>query len=87
LRRHKIDIVLLDYVLPGLDGLEVCRLVRQMSQQLPRIIIISGMNSDAIKSLALEVGANDYLEKPFETESLLDCVARHMAEAAILREA
>lgn len=87
LSRHQIDVMLLDYVLPGIDGLEVCRLVRQIGHRHPRIIVMSGISADASRCQALAMGANDYLQKPIEAASLLDCVARHLAEAVVLREA
>lgn len=66
------ELLLLDLGLPGLDGLEVCRRVRETRPNLP-IIIISARAGEANKVLALELGADDYLTKPF---SMVELTAR-----------
>lgn len=66
------DAAILDLMLPGVDGLEICRRIRQMSRYLP-VIIISARSSEAHRILGLETGADDYLAKPF---SILELVAR-----------
>jgi two-component system KDP operon response regulator KdpE len=63
------DVVLLDLTLPDLDGLEVCQKVREWSQ-VP-IIVLSVRAGDADKIAALELGADDYLTKPFSMGELL----------------
>ncbi len=67
-----IDVVILDLMLPGIDGLEVCRQIRAMPQYTP-IIIISAKSTETHRILGLELGADDYVTKPF---SLLEVVAR-----------
>lgn len=62
------DIIILDLVMPGLSGLEVCKLVRR-SFQVPIIILTAQMNSE--QNSALELGATDYLTKPFNLNDLL----------------
>lgn len=63
------DLVLLDLTLPDIDGLDVCRLLRQRSD-IP--IIISSARSDlSYKVVALELGADDYLPKPYEPRELV----------------
>lgn len=64
-------LILLDIMLPKVDGFEVCRMVRTHS--VAPIMIISAKNSDTDKMLSLGIGADDYLEKPF---SLLELNAR-----------
>ena len=65
------DLIALDMVLPGLGGLEICRQVREMKIGTP-IIMISGKKKDEIdKVLGLELGADDYLTKPFGPRELL----------------
>ena len=59
------DLILLDLMLPGIDGYQVCREVRQKSQ-IP-IIMLSAKGEVFDKVLGLELGADDYLEKPFDT--------------------
>jgi len=68
-RRSRPDLILLDVMLPGTDGLEVCRQVRR-DDQVPIIMLTA--RSDAIDVvLGLESGADDYVTKPFETRVLL----------------
>jgi len=67
--RSAPDIILLDLMIPILDGVEVCRRVREVSD-LP-IIMLTAKNSEADIVLGLEVGADDYITKPFSTPELL----------------
>jgi len=66
------DALILDLMLPGVDGLEICRRARSMTRYTP-IIITSARSSELHRILGLEVGADDYLAKPF---SVLELVAR-----------
>ena len=63
------DLIVLDLVMPGLTGLEVCRIVRK-SSQIP-IIVLSAKGSERDKVVALEYGADDYLTKPFGMNELI----------------
>src|ERR687885_477068 len=63
------DVVLLDLALPGLDGVEVCRRLRNWSR-VP-ILVLSARVNEAQKVQALDAGADDYVTKPFGTEELL----------------
>ncbi|MDE6364674.1 MAG: response regulator transcription factor [Lachnospiraceae bacterium] len=63
------DLILLDLMLPGIDGYQVCREVRQKSQT--PIIMLSAKGEVFDKVLGLELGADDYLEKPFDTKELI----------------
>jgi two-component system KDP operon response regulator KdpE len=63
------DVVLLDLALPGMDGIEVCRRLRNWSG-VP-ILVVSARVLEAQKVLALDAGADDYITKPFGTEELL----------------
>jgi DNA-binding response OmpR family regulator len=68
----KPDLIILDVQLPHLDGLEVCRLVRQRVGHSAGIIMISGIKKEMLdRVIGLEVGADVYLTKPFETRELL----------------
>lgn len=69
---ESIDLMLLDLMLPGLDGFDVCRRVRARPGYLP-IIMISARASETHRVLGLELGADDYVPKPF---SALELVAR-----------
>lgn len=71
LERHNFDLVVLDWMLPGLSGLEVCKQVRQKSD-VP-IIMLTARSEEVDKLLGLELGADDYITKPF---SLRELVAR-----------
>jgi len=64
------DAVILDLMLPGVDGLQICRRIRQMSHYLP-VIIISARSSETDRILGLETGADDYLAKPFSVQELV----------------
>ena len=63
------DLILLDLMLPGIDGYQVCREIRQKSQT--PIIILSAKGEVFDKVLGLELGADDYMEKPFDTKELV----------------
>ncbi|MFO8060495.1 MAG: response regulator transcription factor [Bacillota bacterium] len=64
-----VDLVLLDLMLPGIDGMEVCRRLRRDST-VP-IIMLTAKDDDIDKILGLEVGADDYITKPFNFRELL----------------
>lgn len=66
---HHPDLVVLDLAMPGMDGLELCRRIREWSQ-IP-IIVLSVRSADSDKVKALDLGADDYLTKPFSMEELL----------------
>jgi DNA-binding response OmpR family regulator len=72
LARERHNLLVLDLMLPGLDGLHVCREVRKRAEYLP-IIIVSAKSAEAHRILGLELGADDYVAKPF---SLHELVAR-----------
>jgi len=67
--RQRFDVVLLDIVLPKRDGISVCQLVRERSD-VP-IVVITARVEEADRVLGLEVGADDYLAKPFSPRELL----------------
>ena len=69
--RKGVDLVLLDLNLPGMDGLEVCRMIRrqQTTAHLP-IIIVSARADEVDRVLGLEMGADDYVVKPFSLKEL-----------------
>jgi two-component system KDP operon response regulator KdpE len=68
-QREPPDVIVLDLGLPDLDGVEVCRLIREESP-VP-IIVLSARGSEADKVRALDAGADDYVTKPFGAEELL----------------
>lgn len=82
------DLILLDLMLPGIDGYQVCREIRQKSQT--PIIILSAKGEVFDKVLGLELGADDYIEKPFDTKELVarvKAVLRRYKAAAPVSEA
>lgn len=78
--RVRPDVVLLDLMLPGMDGLDVCRQIRQRVD-VP-IIMLSARSEDADRVMGLELGADDYMSKPFSSRELL---ARVRAQARRVR--
>lgn len=69
-RRQRPDLVILDLMLPGIDGLQLCRLLRQESQTLP-ILMLTARDDSHDQVLGLEMGADDYVTKPCEPRVLL----------------
>jgi two-component system response regulator RegX3 len=67
--RHGADLVLLDLMLPGLSGTEVCRALRARSN-VP-VIMLTAKDSEVDKVVGLELGADDYVTKPYSTRELL----------------
>lgn len=66
------DALILDLMLPGIDGLDICRRARSMTRYTP-IIMISARSSEVHRVLGLELGADDYVAKPF---SMVELAAR-----------
>src|SRR5437870_9238628 len=75
-RSEKFDLILLDVMLPGLDGLTLCRALRTQGANVATpILMLSARNTEADKVLGLESGADDYLTKPFGIREMLARVA------------
>jgi DNA-binding response OmpR family regulator len=70
--RHKPDLVLLDLMMPGMNGLEVCKLLRAdaRTSRVP-IIMLTAKAAETDKIVGLEMGADDYITKPFSVRELL----------------
>lgn len=68
-QRHRYDCVLLDLMLPGMGGIEVCQRLRERTD-VP-IIMITARGEEADRVMGLEIGADDYLPKPFSPRELL----------------
>ena len=83
-RTEKPNLVILDVMLPGLDGFEVCRILRQ-EMSLP-ILMLTAKDEEVDKIVGLEVGADDYLTKPFSMRELLARVRAHLRRVRLLRE-
>lgn len=72
LGRGHFDVVLLDVMLPGADGLEVCRRIRAAPEMAPvPVIMLTARGDDVDRIVGLELGADDYLPKPFNPRELL----------------
>lgn len=67
---RSFDLVILDLMLPQVNGLDLCRLLRRQGNAIP-ILILSARGSETDRVLGLEVGADDYLTKPFSTRELI----------------
>ncbi len=70
LRREPADLLVLDLMLPGEDGLSICRRLRSEREQLP-IVMLTARGEEIDRILGLEMGADDYLPKPFNPRELL----------------
>jgi two-component system phosphate regulon response regulator OmpR len=70
LLRETVDLIVLDLMMPGEDGLSICRRLRAASDRTP-IIMLTAKGEDVDRIVGLEVGADDYLGKPFNPRELL----------------
>lgn len=83
-RRHAPDLVVLDVGMPEMDGLDVCRVVRQTSN-VP-IIFLSARDEEIDRVLGLEIGGDDYMVKPFSPRELVARIGVIMRRAATVAE-
>ena len=67
---HNPDLILLDLMLPGMNGFEVCRRIRETGSTTP-ILMLTAREEEADKVMGLELGADDYITKPFSMRELL----------------
>jgi len=68
--KHNFDLILLDLILPGKDGIEICKELRSDGVKTP-IIMVTSRKEEIDKILGLEIGADDYVTKPFSIRELL----------------
>jgi len=68
--REKPDLILLDLMLPGMNGMDLCKELRDRGSKIP-IIILTAKNEDIDKVMGLEFGADDYMTKPFSVHELI----------------
>ena len=75
IENHSPDLIILDWMMPKMSGIDVCRTLRSRSEtkQIP-IIILSARSEDSDKSLGLDTGADDYISKPFSPKELISRV-------------
>lgn len=67
---EKYDLIILDLMLPGVDGIEICRQIRSQEYYVP-ILMLTAKTSELDRVLGLEIGADDYLTKPFSIRELI----------------
>lgn len=80
-KEHRPDLVLLDVMLPDMDGYEVCNELRDSPEtSLTPIIFISAVSSDKHVQRAMAAGATDYLVKPLNSEDVKELVDRYMGK-------
>jgi two-component system OmpR family response regulator len=79
------DLIILDIMLPGLDGLEICRQLRGASNQTP-VLMLTAKTTELDRVLGLELGADDYLTKPFSIMELLARVKAIIRRTALSRQ-
>lgn len=86
--REMPDLIILDIMLPGMSGLDVCRELRQKSIQIP-IIMLTAKSDETDRVVGLELGADDYITKPFSLRELMArvhvCLRRQPKQADIPR--
>jgi DNA-binding response OmpR family regulator len=83
-RQARPDLLVLDVMLPGLDGLEVCRLLRREMNTL--IFMLTARAEEVDRVLGLEMGADDYLTKPFSMRELLARVKALLRRVELIRQ-
>jgi DNA-binding response OmpR family regulator len=83
---HGSDLLILDLMMPGLDGLEVCKAMRAKGGATP-ILMLTAKSTELDRVLGLELGADDYLTKPFSMAELLARVKALLRRADLLRQA
>lgn len=83
-RQHRPDLVVLDVLLPGIDGFEVCRLLRK-EMSVP-VLMLTAMDGEVDKVVGLEMGADDYMTKPFSMRELLARVKAQLRRVRLVRE-
>ena len=83
-RRDKPDLIVLDIMLPELDGLEVCRILRR--EMTAPILMLTAKTEEIDKVVGLEIGADDYMTKPFSMRELLARIRAMLRRAEMMRQ-
>lgn len=83
-RENKPDLILLDVMLPKRNGFDVCRILREEGDNVP-VIILTAREGESDKVLGLEIGADDYITKPFSMRELLARVKANIRRTAMLQ--
>ncbi len=80
IRRAKFDVVLLDIIMPGMDGMQVLSKLQQMEGDKPTVIVLSAVGSGPVIERALELGADSFLVKPVDAATMIETIrASHKA--------
>jgi sigma-B regulation protein RsbU (phosphoserine phosphatase) len=86
-QRARPDLILLDVMMPGMDGFEVCRAIKENAATKDIVIIfLSALGEVADKVAGLEMGAADYITKPIQADEVLARVATHLVQQQLERE-
>jgi DNA-binding response OmpR family regulator len=83
-REIKPDLIILDVMLPGLDGFEVCRILRR--EMTTPVLMLTARDDEIDRVVGLEVGADDYLAKPFSMRELIARVKAMLRRVRLVRE-
>ena len=83
-RRQHPDLIVLDLMLPKLDGFEVCRILRQ--EMNVTILMLTARDDEIDRVIGLEMGADDYITKPFSMREFLARVKAHLRRVRLIRE-
>jgi len=83
-RRLKPDLIVLDLMLPEIDGFEVCRILRK--EMITPILMLTARDDEIDRVVGLEVGADDYLTKPFSMRELMARVKAQLRRSRLLKE-
>ncbi len=82
--RHPIELAILDVMLPDIDGFEVCRRARAANPTIP-LLMLTARDSEIDRVVGLEVGADDYVVKPFSVRELMARVKAHLRKSEAYR--
>jgi len=83
-REQKPDLIILDVMLPGIDGFEVCRILRK--EMSTPVLMLTARDDEIDRVVGLEVGADDYLSKPFSMRELIARVKAMLRRDRLIRE-
>jgi DNA-binding response OmpR family regulator len=83
-RKERPDLIVLDLMLPGIDGVEVCRILRQ-EMNVP-ILMLTARDEEVDKVVGLEVGADDYMTKPFSMRELIARIKALLRRERLIRQ-
>ena len=79
LKKEEFDIVLLDILMPGMDGFAVLKEIRK-NKNHPRVIMLTGVSEISTAIESVKSGANDYITKPYDLTELVSCINRVLAK-------